>query len=109
NLFRDRRGALDGRQLLLAQALADTATIAILQQRVVHEQATVITQLQHALHSRVVIEQAKGYLAQRHGTGVDEAFTRMRTHARRHTTKLTDVARQVLDGTAAPALLDPEP
>ncbi|WP_438297020.1 GAF and ANTAR domain-containing protein [Streptomyces sp. HUAS TT7] len=108
NLFRDRPGPLDGAQLRLAQALADTATIGILQQRAVHEQMTVITQLQYALDSRVIIEQAKGYLAHHHDTSVDEAFIKMRTHARTHGSKLTDVARQVLEGTAAPALLDPE-
>ncbi|MFD7169089.1 ANTAR domain-containing protein [Streptomyces violascens] len=108
NLFRNQPGSLDAGQLCLAQALADTATIAILQQRAAHEQMTVIAQLQHALDSRIIIEQAKGYLAHlQHGT-VDEAFTRMRSHARTHGTKLTDVARQVLNGTAATSLLDPD-
>ncbi|WP_438296733.1 GAF and ANTAR domain-containing protein [Streptomyces sp. HUAS TT7] len=108
NLFRDRPGPLDAGQLRLAQALANTATIGILQQRAVHEQMTVIAQLQHALDSRTVIEQAKGYLAHRHHTSVEMAFARMRTHARNHGAKLTDVARQVLDGTAESGLLDPE-
>ncbi|MFD9073848.1 ANTAR domain-containing protein [Streptomyces lasiicapitis] len=106
NLFRDRLGPLDAGQLRLAQALADTATIGILQQRAVHEQMTVISQLQHALDSRFIIEQAKGYLAHRRHTTVDEAFTRMRGHARKGGFKLTDVARQVLNGTAATRLLD---
>ncbi|MFE0101299.1 GAF and ANTAR domain-containing protein [Streptomyces sp. NPDC059009] len=108
NLFRDRPGPLAAGQLRLAQALADTATIAILQQRTVHEQMTVIAQLQYALDSRVIIEQAKGYLAHRHHSSVDDAFTRMRSHARNHGAKLTDVARQVLNGTAGADLLDPE-
>ncbi|MFE0055356.1 GAF and ANTAR domain-containing protein [Streptomyces sp. NPDC059003] len=108
NLFRDRPGPLDAGQLSLAQALADTATIGILQQRTVHKQMTVIAQLQYALDSRVIIEQAKGYLAHRHRSSVDDAFTQMRSHARNHSVKLTDVARQVLNGTAETSLLDPE-
>ncbi|MGY0021093.1 ANTAR domain-containing protein [Streptomyces sp. cg35] len=107
NLFRNRPGHLGGGQLRLAQALADTATIGILQQRAAHEQTAVIAQLQHALNSRIIIEQAKGYLAHRRHTTVDEAFARMRSHARRQGVKLTDVARQVLNGTAATSLLDP--
>ncbi|MEV4893227.1 GAF and ANTAR domain-containing protein [Nonomuraea sp. NPDC055795] len=108
NLFRDRPGPLDGSQLRLAQALADTATIGILQQRAAHEQMSVIAQLQHALDSRIIIEQAKGYLAHLHDTGVDTAFTRIRTHARERGIKLTDVAREVLNNTAAASLLDSE-
>ncbi|MFC7304885.1 GAF and ANTAR domain-containing protein [Streptomyces monticola] len=105
NLFQDRPGPLDESQLRLGQALADTATIGVLQQRAVSEQMTVTAQLQAALDSRVIIEQAKGYLANRRGTGVEEAFTLMRRHARDHQTRLTEIARQVLQGTADTSLL----
>ncbi|ARX85273.1 transcriptional regulator [Streptomyces alboflavus] len=105
NLFRDRPGPLDGSQLRLGQALADTATIGVLQQRAVSEQMTVTAQLQAALDSRVIIEQAKGYLANRRDIGVEEAFTLMRRHARDHQTRLTEIARQVLQGTADGSLL----
>ncbi|MFI6660361.1 ANTAR domain-containing protein [Streptomyces sp. NPDC050523] len=105
NLFRDRPGPLDDSQLRLGQALADTATIGVLQQRAVSEQMTVTAQLQAALDSRVIIEQAKGYLANRRGIGVEEAFTLMRRHARDHRTRLTEIARQVLQGTADASLL----
>ncbi|WP_327351046.1 GAF and ANTAR domain-containing protein [Streptomyces sp. NBC_01304] len=108
NLFRSEPGPLDAGQLHLAQALADTATIGILQQRAAHEQMTVIAQLQQALDSRIIIEQAKGYLAHRRQSNVDEAFTRMRNHARTQGVKLIDVARQVLNGTAGISLLDSE-
>ncbi|WP_247706363.1 GAF domain-containing protein [Streptomyces liliiviolaceus] len=70
-LFRSGPGTLDGGGLRLAQALADVATIGVLQQRTVHELITLVAQLQHALDSRVVIEQAKGCLAQRHDTTLD--------------------------------------
>ncbi|MFF1377211.1 ANTAR domain-containing protein [Streptomyces sp. NPDC058308] len=105
NLFRDRPGPLDGSQVRLGQALADTATIGVLQQRAVSEQLTVSAQLQAALDSRIIIEQAKGYLAHRRDTGVEEAFTLMRRHARSHQVRLTEVARQVLQGTADTSLL----
>ncbi|MEV4874357.1 GAF and ANTAR domain-containing protein [Streptomyces syringium] len=107
NLFRDLPGPLEPTQLRLGQALADTATIGILQQRAVHEQMTVTAQLQVALDSRVVIEQAKGFLAHRRRTGVEEAFQAMRRHARSRQAQLTVVAREVLDGTADASLLNP--
>ncbi|WP_425575103.1 ANTAR domain-containing protein [Streptomyces durmitorensis] len=105
NLLRDHPGPLDGSQVRLGQALADTATIGVLQQRAVSEQMIVSAQLQAALDSRVTIEQAKGYLAHRRGTGVEEAFHAMRGYARSHQMRLTDVAIQVLRGKADAALL----
>jgi AmiR/NasT family two-component response regulator len=68
---------------------------------------TVTAQLQAALDSRIIIEQAKGFLAHRRHCGVEEAFAVLRTHARHHGIRLTDLARQVLDGTAEASLLDP--
>ncbi|MFI8880675.1 GAF and ANTAR domain-containing protein [Streptomyces sp. NPDC055243] len=105
-LFRDQPGPLDAAQLRLGQALADTATIGVLQQRAVSEQMTVAAQLQAAVTSRIVIEQAKGFLAHRRGTSVEEAFTVMRHYARDHRMRLTDLARQVLEESADPSLLD---
>ncbi|GGO42314.1 MULTISPECIES: GAF and ANTAR domain-containing protein [Streptomyces] len=105
NLFRDRPGPLADSQVRLGQTPADTATIGVLQQRAVSEQMTVTAQLQSALDSRVIIEQAKGYLANRRGTGVEEAFTLMRRYARDHRTRLTEIARQILQGTADTSLL----
>ncbi|MBQ0854636.1 GAF and ANTAR domain-containing protein [Streptomyces sp. NPDC057621] len=106
DLFRDRPGPLDASQLRLGQALADTATIGVLQVRAVSEQLTVSAQLQSALDSRVVVEQAKGYLAHRLDTDVEEAFVHLRQYARSHHTRLTELARQVMQGTADPALFD---
>ncbi|MBQ0850442.1 GAF and ANTAR domain-containing protein [Streptomyces sp. BH-SS-21] len=108
NLFRDRSGALDGSQLRLAQALANIATLGIVQQRAVYEPSKVFTHIRDAVDSRVVIEQAKGYLAQRHRTSLNRAFDKMSVHALRYGLELADVARQVLDGTAVLTLEDPE-
>ncbi|MBQ0854667.1 GAF and ANTAR domain-containing protein [Streptomyces sp. BH-SS-21] len=106
NLFRDQSGPLDASQLRLGQALADTATIGILQQRAVAEQMNITAQLQAALDSRIIVEQAKGSLSQRRRVSVEEAFVLMRIHARDHQVRLTDIARQILDGTADASLLD---
>ncbi|MEB3369701.1 GAF and ANTAR domain-containing protein [Saccharopolyspora mangrovi] len=79
----------------LGQALADVATIGILQQRALARSETVIEQLQGALNSRVTIEQAKGVLAERGGIDVDAAFVLLRDYARDHRVRLSDLARTV--------------
>jgi transcriptional regulator with GAF, ATPase, and Fis domain len=85
----------------LGQALADVATIGILQQRTIDHSAVLTEQLQTALTSRVIIEQAKGMLAAHSGTLTpDEAFSVLRGYARTHHHRLSDLARQVIDGTA---------
>jgi GAF domain-containing protein len=94
--------ALPEEDRLLAQALADVATIGILQQRSAHRSAMMAEQLQYALSSRVVIEQAKGVLAERNGLGMDAAFELLRRHARDHNLKLTDLAMDVVHGRRAP-------
>jgi transcriptional regulator with GAF, ATPase, and Fis domain len=78
-------------------ALGATATIGILQQRALHRSSVLGEQLQTALNSRVVIEQAKGMLAEHAKVGMDEAFALLRRHARNNNRKLTDVARAVTD------------
>lgn len=98
NLFRTEPGALDEADVSAGQALADLATIAILQARDVHDTGVVVDQLQHALHSRIVIEQAKGVLAERAGIGMDVAFARLRAHARSRQLKLAHVAEDVIAG-----------
>lgn len=85
----------------LGQALADVATIGILQQRDIDHATVLAEQLQTALNSRVIIEQAKGMLAAHSGRLTpEEAFTALRGHARAHHHRLSDLARQVIDGTA---------
>jgi GAF domain-containing protein len=97
NLFgsEDHRFAPD--EMRVVQALADIATIGLLQQRSIADAANLTAQLQAALNSRIVIEQAKGAFAQRHGVTVDEAFRRLRQEARTSRRKLTDVCTDVLE------------
>jgi GAF domain-containing protein len=103
NLFRDHEGLLEEADVIAAQALADVATIAILQHRAAIQAHNVVDQLNHALNSRIVIEQAKGVLAERTHLDMNAAFTWLRNHARNHNLLLVDVAQSVIDGTVAPA------
>lgn len=105
NLFCSRPGPLSSSDVRTGQALADVATIGILAQRSVHQAGLLSIQLQQALDSRVAIEQAKGVLAERHGIRVDEAFALLRGHARSHHLRLSDLAREVANGTSAEAEL----
>ncbi len=106
NLFHVEPGEMPGPDVEAAQALADVATIAILQHRASLEAQVVNQQLQHALNSRIVIEQAKGMVAQREGLNMEQAFSALRTHARNHNLRLVDVAEAVISGTLAPPALD---
>ena len=99
NLFGTEAGTLSDDDCAAAQALADMATISILQNRAAVEAQTLNVQLTQALTSRIVIEQAKGMLAERAGLEVDQAFTRLREHARRNNLRLVEVAQSLLDGT----------
>jgi hypothetical protein len=93
--------ALEG-DVVVAQALADVATIAILQQRAALQAHVVADQLNHALNSRVLIEQAKGVIAGRAQLDMDQAFSWLRHHARDHNLLLVDVAQSVIDGNVTP-------
>lgn len=97
NLLDPRVRPLDDADLAAARALADVATIGVLQARVLHASRAVAEQLQEALDSRVVIEQAKGVLAGSAGLGVDEAFRAIRAYARRTNTPIRTVAAAVVD------------
>ncbi|WP_258053162.1 GAF and ANTAR domain-containing protein [Streptomyces sp. Ru73] len=94
-------------EVRLGQTLADVATIAVLQQHTVERGNVERAQVQAALVSRTVIEQAKGVLAEHWTTGVDEAFDVLRGYARTHDERLADLARKVIDGTLDPAALRP--
>jgi transcriptional regulator with GAF, ATPase, and Fis domain len=98
NMFRESDAALGDDDVRDAQAMADIATIGLLNERAVREARLVAEQLQHALTSRVVIEQAKGVLAVKVGCDVDTAFQQMRTYARNNNQRLGDVARAVISG-----------
>jgi hypothetical protein len=101
NLFRARPGPLDPAQLRIGQALADVATIGLLQERNVRRGEILAEQLQAALNSRVVIEQAKGKLAERLAVDTDRAFAVLRDYARNSNQRLTDVARDFVDSATA--------
>lgn len=105
NLFSDDVEPLDGGVLAIGQAMADVATIGLLHQRTLNEQTALAEQLQTALHSRVLIEQAKGVLAAQADIDVAEAFTRMRAHARRNGRTLTTVATAVVEGSLTARVL----
>ena len=98
NLFCAKPGALSEADSRTAQALADVATIGILAQRSVHQAELLSGQLQSALTSRVIIEQAKGVLAERHQVSIDQAFQLLRGHARANNRHLSDLAREVAEG-----------
>jgi transcriptional regulator with GAF, ATPase, and Fis domain len=98
NLFRTSPGALTDTAMNTAVALVDVATIGLLQERSIRNQEILTEQLQRALTSRVVIEQAKGLVAERLGIDMDGAFAALRGYARGHNLKLSDVARAVIDG-----------
>jgi GAF domain-containing protein len=100
NLFRSEPHGLDPAVALAARALVDVATIGILQERAVHQQELVAGQLQVALNSRVMIEQAKGILAERLRTSPDQAFVVLRSYARDHNHPLTQLADDVIRGSA---------
>jgi hypothetical protein len=101
NLFRALPGPLDPADLRIGQALADVATIGLLQERSVRRGEIAGEQLQGALNSRVIIEQAKGKLAERLSTDMDHAFALLRDYARNSNQRLTDVARSFVDSATA--------
>jgi AmiR/NasT family two-component response regulator len=88
-------------EVRIVQALADVATIGLLQERAVHRGEVLSEQLQGALNSRIIIEQAKGAIAQMRSCGVDEAFTILRSYCRNHNLRLSAVAQAVVS--------DPQP
>ncbi|MGK5556964.1 GAF and ANTAR domain-containing protein [Actinomadura kijaniata] len=92
NLFRAQPGELPDPVVRLGQALADVATIGLLQERAIRHSQVLTEQLQTALSSRVVIEQAKGVLAERHEWSMDQAFTALRAYARSRNQRLTELA-----------------
>jgi transcriptional regulator with GAF, ATPase, and Fis domain len=105
NLFGSEVGVLDDADVRIVQAVADVATIGLLQERTIHRSEILTEQLQGALNSRIVIEQAKGAIAQALNVSVDDAFARMRDHARRNNRRLSEFAHAVLtEPTSIPEL-----
>ncbi|HUY17374.1 MAG TPA: GAF and ANTAR domain-containing protein [Acidimicrobiales bacterium] len=106
NLFRTTQGPMGTDDVVVAQGLADVATIAILQHRSSLDAHTLNEQLSNALNSRIVIEQAKGIISQATNCDMDDAFGRLRSHARNHNEGLTEVAWGLVEGTLKPQDLD---
>ena len=106
NLFDFEAGEMRQVDVDAAQALADVGTIGILQHRAALEAQVLNEELSHALNSRIVIEQAKGMIAEREGLDMEQAFSTLRHHARNHNLRLVDVAHNVIDGTFAASALD---
>ncbi|HEV7648810.1 MAG TPA: ANTAR domain-containing protein [Actinophytocola sp.] len=101
-------GTLDRVTARIARAMADLATIGLAQVRALRRQTDVAAQLQHALTSRVVIEQAKGVTGERLGLGMDDAFDLLRRYARSRNLRITELAGTVVDGSFDTGLLTPK-
>lgn len=98
NIFRATQGSMTADDRQVARAFADMATIGLLQERVIATRDVLAEQLQSALNSRVLLEQAKGVLAERTGLGMEQAFLAMRSHARSTGQRLGVVAEQIITG-----------
>jgi len=105
NIFSSEPRELSSEDVNLTQALADVATIGILQERAVKHGTDLAGQLQGALNSRIVLEQAKGIVAERRQVSMDEAFALLRSYARGNRILLSVVARGIIDHSLAPAEL----
>jgi GAF domain-containing protein len=109
NLFQTAAQGIDGESVRAAQSLADIATIAILQYRAKLEAHELMDQLNTALKTRVVIEQAKGIIAQHLHLDMEHAFVTLRGHARGNNLRLSDVAASVVNGTLSATDLRTDP
>jgi GAF domain-containing protein len=98
NLFHVEPGRMRAEDIDAAQALTDVATIAVLQHRATLEAQVLNEQLHSALNSRIVIEQAKGMVAEAAGLNMDQAFSALRNYARSHNILLVGVAERVIAG-----------
>ena len=105
NLFDADAREPDPSDVVAAQAMADIATIGLLQHRTIADAQALASHLSAALQSRIAIEQAKGVLAESLGIGMDEAFDRLRHHARSHGRRLSEVAEAVAAGALSPGEL----
>ncbi|MQA11473.1 MAG: ANTAR domain-containing protein [Pseudonocardiaceae bacterium] len=97
NFFGTEPGPLPSSDLRLGQALADVATIGVLQERAIRQRTMLAEQLQSALNSRVIIEQAKGVLAERGNLDMTAAFNLLRSHARSTNQRLSDLAQGIVN------------
>lgn len=109
NLFSLVPGTMNDADIEAAQAMADVATIAVLQHRAALEAQILNEQLNYALNSRIVIEQAKGMIAERLTLDMERAFGTLRNHSRNHNVRLVELARDITTAKLDVAALDPPP
>jgi GAF domain-containing protein len=109
NLLSGSRIPMPEADVIVARAFADLATLSIVQHRASIEAQRLNEQLSGALTSRVMIEQAKGVIAERASVSLAEAFARLRAYARNRNLRLTDVAQAAIDGTLDPHAWTPPP
>ena len=110
NIFSAQAEPLGEEDRQVAQALADIATIGILQERAVNDARVITSQLEAALESRIIIEQAKGIVAERNHVSIDTAFTLLRNYARSHNELLSKTASEIIAGNlSTDALIAPTP
>jgi GAF domain-containing protein len=107
-LLRGQAGPLGDDDIRLGQALANVTTVGLLQHRTLAQRRVLAEQLRHVLNSRVLIEQAKGVIAERLDIDIDAALDELLRHSERVGRPLGDVARAVLDGDPATARSDAE-
>jgi GAF domain-containing protein len=107
NLFRGSDEPFTGTELEIAQAMAEMAAIGLIQERAVRERNLLTVQLQAALNSRVIIEQAKGMISEYLTMTVDDAFKVLRDYAHYHNRRLSEVASDVVDRRIPSASLAP--
>lgn len=106
NLFRTEAAPMSAAEAAVGQELADSAAIGVIQRWTLERSELLNQQLQNALDTRVIIEQAKGILAERASVDISQAFTLLRTHARRNRQRLVDLALAVVDGADTTAILN---
>lgn len=103
NMFHAEPAGLQQSDTSIGQAMVDVATIGLIQAETGRRREMLLTQLQTALDTRIVLEQAKGVLAERHDITPSQAFTAMRAHARSSNRKLSDLAHGIIEGQTLPA------
>lgn len=99
------KGDVDTASARLGQALADVATVGILSHHPVRHRELISEQLQATLHHRVVVEQAKGFLAETGDLTMRQSFEVLRDYSRRNGQRLSDLARSIVDRTVTPHAL----
>lgn len=108
-LLSDRQSPLSPAALALAQTMAEFTAVILRRAHEAHRSRTLIGDLERALVTRVIVEQAKGIISTRLSLPMDDAFALLRKHARAHQRRVHDVSRDIVEGRGAPELTEPPP